>query len=151
MKNDFSMIVFALLQLVFASAVECLFPKILSTGLPALLSVAIVFSERGFTTWTETIFIAIIAGAMEDALSGFPPGTSISFFALAVFAIRKLHLPIFYSQIVFPLYFSWMWIWGIVSGCENFLRMVFILPVGFLTTLAFSHIIGYLSRKAGLR
>lgn len=151
MKNDFSMIVFALIQLVFAAALECLFPKVLSTGIPALLALSIVFSERELTTWSEAVLIAMIAGAMEDSLSCFPPCTSVSFFALAVFAIRKLHLSIFHSHFVFPLYFIWIWMWGLVSGGENLLRMVLILPFGLLTTFAFSCIVGYLSRKAGLR
>ena len=82
-------------------------------------SLPIVFSERELTTWSEAVLIAMIAGAMEDSLSCFPPCTSVSFFALAVFAIRKLHLSIFHSHFVFPLYFIWIWMWGLVSGGEN--------------------------------
>ena len=151
MKQDAAMFVFSVLSLVVCAAVEDLSPKFLDLGLPFVMAAAIVFSDRNLFSWTHTIVFAAAAGAIEDALCGFPPATSASFFAAAAFAVRKLSLSPLVSSLAFPLYLVWLWTWGLVSGGGNYLRFVFFAPFGLVATFVVSRLVWACAGKAGLR
>jgi hypothetical protein len=151
MKSDFAMLVFSILSLVLCAAMEDMLPKIMGLGIPLLLSVALVFSDRALASWSQSIFCAIAAGSMEDAISALPVATSASFFAIAVFSRRKFHIPFQFCAAVYPLYFCWLWMWGLVGGGENLLRALVSAPIGILTFFVLRHLVGFFAQRAGLK
>ena len=150
MKKDMATFVFSVLFLVACAAVEDLSPKFLGLGLPFVMASAIVFSDRRMFSWTHTMVFAAAAGAIEDALCGFPPAASASFFAAMAFVVRKFSLSIAVSAFAFPLYLGWLWTWGLVSGGGNFMRFALFAPFGFAATAAVSFAARGCARKAGL-
>lgn len=151
MKKDISTFVFSVLFLVVCAAAEDLSPKFLGLGLPFVMASAIVFSDRRLFSWTHTMVFAAAASAIEDSLCGFPPAASASFFAAAVFVVRKFSLSALVSSLAFPLYLAWLWMWGLVSGGGNYLRFVMFAPFGLVATMIVSSLVWTSARKAGLK
>ena len=90
MKKDFVHLVYMLIVLVVAGAMEELVPKIFNVGLPVLLSAAAYSALR--RTPVEALLFALAAGGMEDSLSSLPFATSIGFFVAQFALLRKVYV-----------------------------------------------------------
>ena len=86
MRTEAVQFVFALLALAFGSAAECLLPKALGVGFPALLAATAFFAPRRGVL--PAVCFALVAGAAEDALSGLPFTVSAAFFTMTAAAAR---------------------------------------------------------------
>ena len=91
MKSNVVQLVLALMALVLGGAAEELLPKVAGIGFPVLLAAALFFAVRRGTA--EAVVFALAAGALEDALSALPPGTSPVFFLAAIALARRCGFP----------------------------------------------------------
>ena len=133
---------FGLLALVLGAGCEELLPKFFGVGFPILLTVVVFLSAR--FGLLMTVFLAMAAGALEDAVSSLTPMTSISFFLIVSVLVRRFGLPHLAAALVFPCYQLWLSVW--MGGLNVFTRILVAIPIGSLTALivsaVFTHAIG---------
>lgn len=149
MKGDATRLALALFVLVVACAVEEVVPKAAGTGVPALLSLSIVFALR--RPPLEGALFALAAGFAEDSLSSMPFASCALFFTLAAAFFRWRKLPLPFAVPVYCAFQVWLWIWfGAKLGGTVFSRMLVALPVGALTLFAAQVSVAWLDRKAAV-
>lgn len=148
MKNDFVILVLALIVLVAAGAAEELSPKWFGVGFPWLLTVTLAFGARR-TALAGSVF-AVAAGAMEDALSALPPLVSVGFFLAAAAVMRLKTLPRLTAFGAYPVYWLWLAVWVHGAGGGLFGRVLMALPVGAVTFVAAELGLGWLERRAAV-
>lgn len=148
MISEFVQIALAALVLVLGASAEELLPKFFGVGFPVLLaSVPFVSVHRGRPA---ALAFAAAAGATEEALSGLPPMSGVSFFlALAVLS-RRSGFSGTLATLAFPVYQVWLSIWLVGIGGGVFGRILLAFPIGFLTMLAVGVAVNWLCRKAAV-
>ncbi len=134
MGNNFVQIVFTLAAVIVLAAAQDMLPAFCGTKAPLLMLFVLqsAFDEprrnlrqnERFTLprWLPT---AVLAGAFEDALSGFPAGCSMAFMPLAGLAARFMRstadgLPaalvgLASATVAAPLHELWMAVWDVLS------------------------------------
>lgn len=132
-KGKFLQIAFGLIVLVLGGGLEELLPKCSGVGFPVLLaavqSLAISFGSAPF------VFVfAVLAGAMEDALSSLTPMTSVSYFLVSAFLVRRLELPRGAILLTYPCYQLWLSVWTSGLGGTLFVRLLLAVPLGLVTS-----------------
>ena len=79
--------VLAVLVLVSGAAFEEMLPRAFGVGVPVLLAAVLSLSARQVGPFA--LAFAVVAGAVEDALSALPPMTSVSYFLAAALLLRR--------------------------------------------------------------
>lgn len=146
MKNSTLRFVLALVSLVFALAGEELLPKMLGVGFPLLLSLVIFFASRA--TVALGALVALVAGAGEDALSGLPFFTSVSYFLLVGALVRGTRLPLVIAPLAYPVYQLWLFVWTTNLLGSVFTRFLVAFPIGALTAWVVTRLLIRIERKA---
>lgn len=146
MRTEAVQFVFALLALAFGSAAECLLPKALGVGFPALLAATAFFAPRRGVL--PAVCFALVAGAAEDALSGLPFTVSAAFFTMMAAAARGSGMPRLAAVLAYPVYQLWLWLWnpGLVGSV--FIRFLVSLPIGAATVFLVFLALAGVERKA---
>lgn len=148
MANEIAQLTLSLLVLVFGAGIEELAPKFLGVGFPVLLCAVMFFASR--RPVSRAVVFAIAAGAVEDALSGLPAMTSVSFFLIVALLARWSGFPRFMAVFAFCGYQMWLWAW--VGGLHGgvFARMLVSLPVGAVTAVAVGAVLVWATGKAAV-
>lgn len=148
MKNNAVRLVLAVATLVLGAACEELLPKALEVGFPILLGAVVYFAVR-FPVSTA-ILVALGAGASEDAISGLPFFTSVSFFLFVGASARLTQLPYLVAPLAFPLYQVWLCLWMPDLNGSVFTRILVSFPVGVLTFAVVALVLNHFERKAAV-
>ena len=141
MKTRFVQIVFTLVVTILGAALQDMLPSFGGTKPPVLLAMtlSLVFSEpeadmRDRRTAAPFfangwIPMALLAGAFEDALSGFPTGCAVGFIVLAGATARLFRsMARFYPPLVCglvatmaaaPCHELWLCMWGVVGNAPS--------------------------------
>ena len=134
------------LVLVSGAAFEEMIPRVFGVGVPVLLMSALFFSVR--RTGPSALAFAVVAGAVEDALSALPPMTSVSYFLATALLLRRLGSAWFVPAAVYAGYQVWLSVWVISIGGDVFKRVLLACPVGLVTAVAVEAALAWLCRKA---
>ena len=139
---------FALYALVLVSgaAFEEMIPRVFGVGVPVLLMSALFFSVG--RTGSSALAFAVVAGAVEDALSALPPMTSVSYFLAAALLLRRLGSAWFVPAAAYAAYQVWLSVWVVSIGGDVFKRVLLACPVGLATAFAVEVTLAWLCRKA---
>lgn len=148
MKSNVVQLVLALMALVLGGAAEELLPKVAGIGFPVLLAAALFFAVRRGTA--EAVVFALAAGALEDALSALPPGTSPVFFLAAIALARRCGFPHSAHIMFFPAYQLWLTLWFEGATAGVFVRMLASVPAGWLAASAAGAALAWAQRKAAI-
>ena len=138
--------VLSVLALVTGAALEEMLPKVFGVGFPVLLMSALFFAVRRQDP--SALAFAVVAGAVEDALSALPPMTSVSYFLGVALLARFLGRSGALMAVVYPLYQIWLAVWLPGIGGGVFARVLLSCPVGFATAYAVDWALTWFSRKA---
>jgi len=142
-KNSLLQLAFGLAVLILGAAAEELLPKVLGVGFPVVLaSVPVLAAGRG--SILTRLVLAVVAGALEDALSGLPVMTSVSYFLAVTFLVDRLDCSRILVPLAYPCYQLWLAVWSDVTGGGVFTRLFLSVPVGAVTAMA----AGWLIAKA---
>ena len=134
------------LVLVSGAALEEILPRVFGVGVPVLLmSVAFLAVRRA---GPSALAFAVVAGAVEDALSALPPMTSVSYFLAAALLLRRLGSAWFVPAVAYAGYQVWLSVWVISIGGDVFKRVLLACPVGLATAFAVEAALAWLCRKA---
>ena len=139
-------IVLFVLILVSGAAFEELAPRIFGVGVPVLLMSAIFLSVR--RARSSALAFAVVAGAVEDALSSLPPMTSVSYFLAVALLVRQLGSAWFVPAVAYAGYQVWLSIWVASIGGDVFKRILLACPVGLVTAFALDAALAWIFRKA---
>ena len=139
-------IVLFVLILVSGAAFEELAPRIFGVGVPVLLMSAIFLSVR--RARPSALAFAVVAGAVEDALSSLPPMTSVSYFLAVVLLLSRLGSAWFVPAVAYVGYQVWLSVWVASIGGEVFGRVLLAGPIGLVTAYAVDRALIWLSGKA---
>ena len=139
-------IVLFVLVLVSGAAFEELTPGVFGVGVPVLLMSALFLSVR--RAGPSALAFAVVAGAVEDALSALPPMTSVSYFLAVALLLRRLGSAWFVPAVVYAGYQIWLSVWVIHIGGDVFRRVLLACPVGLVTAFAVEVALAWLCRKA---
>ena len=135
--------------LVIGGGLEELLPKVLGVGFPFLLASVQFAAARPGPASAATVF-AIAAGGIEDALSGLPPMTSVSFF-LAVAAFTQWSgLTRTAAAFTYPAYQLWLAVWTSGLGGSMFARLLLSLPIGLATGFVASAALAWAGGKGAI-
>ena len=134
------------LVLVSGAAFEEVLPRVFGVGVPVLLMSALFFSAR--RSGPSALAFAVVAGAVEDALSALPPMTSVSYFLAAALLLRRLGSAWFVSAAAYAGYQVWLSVWVISIGGDVFKRVLLACPVGLVTAFVVGIALAFLCRKA---
>ncbi|MCR5413163.1 MAG: hypothetical protein K6F50_00350 [Kiritimatiellae bacterium] len=149
MKRDFIQLAIAFFTLAVGGAAEELLPRLLSVGIPVLLSASAYFAVRRAPV--AGMLFALAAGAAEDALCALPYAVSIAFFAAVAALMRGFKLPLACAAPAYVVYQLWLWIWlGQDLPGNIFARMFAALPVGAATLLAVHLVLSWVDGKAAV-
>ena len=147
-KNRRLQIVLSLIVLVFGCALEELLPKFAGVGFPILLvAVQTVASRRPVAM---SVLFALAAGAAEEAISGLPAMTAVSFTLAVAMLIRISALPRGAAALTYPLFQLWLYIWVPAMQGNVFSRILLALPIGLLTAFAVQAVLSWLEGKAAV-
>lgn len=149
MKDSLLQLVFWFLVLLFGAGCEELLPKFLGVGFPVLL-VAVQLAACGRMAVEQTVVVAVAAGALEDALSGLPPMTTVSYHVLVVLFVRGFGFPRAAAALTYPCYQLWLSLWAGDLGGGIFARLLLSLPIGLLTAAVVGIAVAWLSGKAAV-
>ena len=139
-------LVFAVLALVLGAGLEVSLPRFLGVGFPVLLAVAQFAATR--RPAGAAVLCAIAAGAMEDALSGLPAMTSVSYFLLATALARWAGHPRGVTVLTYPGYQIWLSLWVTGLAGNVFTRILVSIPIGLATVSAAVALLAWGARKA---
>lgn len=135
MKTNLVQIVFCILGVVLAAALQERLPSFGGVKAPILLLLAAqnAFAEKrppatrreGRPRAFRWMVLAAVAGAFEDALNGFPSGCGISFFLLTCLLVRVARpvmrgLPVVLAGVLVavlaaPFHEVWLAGWGVIG------------------------------------
>ena len=134
------------LVLVSGAALEEVLPRVFGVGVPVLLMSVAFLSVR----WTgpSALAFAVVAGAVEDALSSLPPMTSVSYFLAVALLVSRLGSTWFVPAAAYVGYQVWLSVWVTSIGGDVFKRVLLACPVGLLTAFAVEVALAWLCRKA---
>lgn len=149
MKNNFLQLAFGGIVLILGAGLEELLPKFFGVGFPFLLS-AVPFLASRRSPVAIGLALVVSAGAFEDALSGLPLMTSVSYFLILAVFCRRLDLPWTGVLLAYPCYQLWLVIWSGLPQGELFIRFLLSLPVGAVTALLTGVIIVRIREGAAL-
>lgn len=136
------------LVLVSGAALEEVLPRVFGVGVPVLLmSVTFLSVCR---TGPSALAFAVVAGAVEDALSSLPPMTSVSYFLAVALLLRRLGSAWFVPAVAYAGYQIWLSVWVVSIGGDVFKRVLLAYPVGLLTAFAVEAVLSWLCRKAAV-
>lgn len=138
--------VLAVLVLVSGAALEDLLPRVLGVGIPVLLMSALFLAVR--QAGSSALAFAVVAGAVEDALSSLPPMTSASYFLAVAFLVRRFGAVGFVPALAYAGYQVWLSVWVVSIGGDVFKRIVLACPVGLVSAFAVGWALAWLYRKA---
>lgn len=148
MGAEWARFAIAVLGLALGGALEELLPKAGGAGFPLLLATAVVVAAR--RPVAESALFAVAAGAVEDALSSLPAGTSVSYFLAMAAVSRFAAVPRATAALAFALYQLWLALWVRLDGAELCGRVLLALPLGFAAALAAGAALRFLERRAAL-
>ena len=148
MANEIAQLTLSLLVLVLGAGFEESAPKFFGVGFPVLLCAVMFFASR--RSVSRAVVFAIAAGAVEDAISGLPAMTSVSFFLIVALLARWSGFPRFMAVFAFCGYQMWLWAW--VGGLHGgvFARMLVSLPIGAATAVAMYAVLMWVTGKAAI-
>ena len=138
--------VLAVLVLVSGAALEEMLPRVFGTGVPVLLAAVLFLSAR--QSGPSALAFAVVAGAVEDALSALPPMTSVSYFLAAALLLRRFGSAWFVPAVAYVGYQVWLSVWVVRIGGDIFNRVLLACPVGMVTAFAVHVALAWLYRKA---
>ena len=138
--------VLAVLVLVSGAALEEMLPRVFGTGVPVLLAAVLFLSAR--QAGPSALAFAVVAGAVEDALSALPPMTSVSYFLAAALLLRRFGSAWFVPAVAYAGYQVWLSVWVVRIGGDIFNRVLLACPVGLVTAFAVHVALAWLYRKA---
>ena len=138
--------VLTVLILVSGAALEEMLPRVFGVGVPVLLSAVLFLSVR--RPGPSAPAFAVVAGAVEDALSALPPLTSVSYFLAAALLLRRLGSAWFVPAAAYAAYQVWLSVWVVSIGGDVFKRVLLACPVGLATAFAVEVTLAWLCRKA---
>ena len=148
MISSLVQLVFVIFALVMGAALEELLPEALGVGVPVLMAAASFFAVRRIGI--AALPFAVLAGAMEDALSSLPPMTSVSYFLAVAFLARFVASPGILMALVYPIYQIWLAVWFPGIGGGVFARVLLACPTGLVTAYAVDLALTWLSGKAAV-
>lgn len=129
MKKDIVHLVYSLVVLVLACAVEELSCGMFGVGLPVLLSSALYCAINRKPV--EGALFALAAGAAEDSLASLPLAASVSFFVIVSVLFRGFKISPLFAPAAYPAYQFWVWAWlGSAMQGNILLRMLAAFPAG---------------------
>ena len=134
------------LVLVPGAAFEELLPRVFGVGVPVLLMSVLSLSVR--QAGPSVLAFAVVAGAVEDALSALPPMTSVSYFLVLALLLRRLGSAWFVPALAYAGYQVWLSVWVTSIGADVFKRVLLACPVGLVTAFAVEVTLVWLCRKA---
>lgn len=134
------------LILVSGAAFEEMLPKIFGVGVPILLMAVLFLSVR--QAGSSVLAFAVVAGAVEDALSSLPPMTSVSWFIAVALLLRRFGSAWFVPAVAYAGYQVWLSIWVVGIGGEVFKRVLLACPIGLVTAFALDAALAWIFRKA---
>ena len=138
--------VLAVLVLVSGAALEDLLPRVFGVGVPVLLMSALFLAVR--QSGPSALAFAVVAGAVEDALSSLPPMTSASYFLTLAFLVRRFGCAGFVPPLAYAGYQVWLAVWVVSIGGDVFKRILLACPVGLASAFAVGWALSWLYRKA---
>ena len=138
--------VLAVLVLVSGAALEELLPRVFGVGVPVLLMSVLVLAAR--QAGSSALAFAVVAGAVEDALSSLPPMTSASYFLALALLVRRFGSAWFVPALAYAGYQVWLSVWVISIGGDVFKRVLLACPVGLVTAFVVEMALAFLCRKA---
>jgi len=139
---------FGFVLLVLGAGLEELLPKFLGVGFPVLLAAVQARSVGGGLPMV--LVLAVVAGALEDALSSLPFLASVGFFILAALAVRRVGWPRLAIVLTYPCYQVWLALWTSGAGAGIFGRLLLSLPIGGLTACVVGTGIAWLGRRGAV-
>ena len=140
--------VLAVLVLVSGAALEEMLPRVFGTGVPVLLAAVLFLSAR--QAGPSALAFAVVAGAVEDALSALPPMTSVSYFLAAALLLHRFGSAWFVPAVAYAGYQVWLSVWVVRIGGDIFNRVLLACPVGMVTAFAVHVALAWLFRKAAV-
>lgn len=140
--------VLAVLVLVSGAAFEEMLPRAFGVGVPVLLAAVLSLSARQVGPFA--LAFAVVAGAVEDALSALPPMTSVSYFLAAALLLRRFGSAWFVPAVTYAGYQVWLSVWVSSIGGDVFKRVLLACPVGLVTALVVDVALAWLCRKAAV-
>ena len=149
MKNSLLQLIFGFIVLILGAGMEDLLPKFLGVGFPVLLVTAqfLAFLRVGLA---EMLILAVIGGAFEDAISGLPPMTNVSYFLIIVSLVRRIGMPRLVTIVSYPCYQIWLSMWTSGLGGGIFNRILLSIPVGYITACAVVAVLSWISGKVAV-
>ena len=135
------------LSVILAGALEDSLPALAGVGLPFLLGV-VIFAAVNWPTH-NWIMTALMAGALEEALSGLPLGTCLFFYLAVAALVRWTRFPQVAMLFAFPAYEVWLAMWLPGDG-GVFLRTLLAFPFGLIVSVLVFFALDFLSRKVGI-
>lgn len=139
-------IVLFVMVLVSGAALEEMSPDVFGVGFPVLLMSAAFLAVR--RTGSSVLAFAVLAGAVEDALSDLPPMTSVSYFLIVAFLLHRLGSAWFVPAVAYAGYQVWLSVWVVRIGGDVFGRVLLAGPIGLVTAYAVDRALTWLSGKA---
>ncbi len=149
MNDNLRQFVFGFVLLVFCAGLEELLPKFLGVGFPVLLSSVHALSVGG-ASLPIIIILAVVAGALEEAISTLPFLAAVSYFIFTALSARALGLPRLSAVLIYPCYQLWVSLWMNGSDAGIFSRLILSLPIGCLTAFCVGTCVSSLSRKGAI-
>ena len=138
--------VLAVLVLVSGAALEELLPRVFGVGVPVLLMSVLVLAAR--QAGSSALAFAVVAGAVEDALSSLPPVTSASYFLALALLVRRFGSAWFVPALAYAGYQVWLSVWVVSIGGDVFKRILLACPIGLVAAFAVGWVLAWLYRKA---
>lgn len=148
MKTEAVQFVMALMAMVLGGAAEELLPKVAQVGFPVLMALSVFMAMRRNSP--TAVLFAAAAGAMEDAISGLPAGTSPSFFLAVAALARWSDFPRGALLMAYPAYQGWLAVWAGGFHGGVFGRVLVAAPAGFVTALAVWSAMSWAERVAAV-
>lgn len=149
MKNSLLFLLLSVTVLVLGAGAEELLPKVMGVGFPILL-MAVEFTAVRRRQTAMAVMFAIAAGAMEDAVSGLPMMTSVSYFVAVAMAIRWFGFLRAAVLLTYPGYQLWLALWISGGSGEIFNRLWISVPIGAVTALVVALVLAWVEGKAAV-
>ena len=146
--RDVVQIALTALVVVLGASAEELLPKACGVGFPILLAAVPAMAER--CTKTEGMAFAVLAGAMEEALSFVPPMAGVSFFLGVAALARHCGSRGALMVLAYPVYQIWLSVWFVSIGGGVFVRLLLAFPMGCLTMVLVRLAVSWLCGKAAV-
>jgi len=148
-NDNLRQFVFGFVLLVLGAGFEELLPKFLGVGFPFLLT-AVQALTVVIGSFPVAFVLAIVAGALEDALSSLPFLASVSYFVLVALSVRVIGLPRFSTLLTYPCYLLWLALWTSGAGAGIFSRLSLSLPIGALTAFVVGTVVAWMGGKGAV-